>query len=267
MPRSHIHKWWRNLKPALAIPTQWPSKVAAPRCPSSILAKLPAPPAWTFENILLLISGPHLSGEGRCGLSLCWKAVGIYPPPSASSECDTLLLATKGCFIHKVNARAGRSRVKPRDSVAVLPGLKSHACLDLCRVQSGSGRKGSHVVMQESSAASRSQRRMQELPVHQKIPSIRPGGWCNSTSTWILSVATVWDAEGDFCVTFVSWKLSSSSLWDPALWIPAGTVLSWTSSPASVGGNLGIYFSGGFPDSSQPAVPLSDPITLIMTLN
>lgn len=123
------------------------------------------------------------------------------------------------------------------------------------RFSRGSGRKCSHVVMQESSAASCSQRRMHELPMHQKIPSIQTGVRCNSASTLILSVATIWGVEGLSCVTCSHRAGNLPALHHgippAALWMPAGTVLSWASSPASHKGNLGIYFPGGFLDSSQ----------------
>lgn len=88
--------------------------------------------------------------------------------------------------------------MKPRDGpVAVLQGLEVTYLLGF--VLSSVVAQG--LVMQESSAASYSQRRMQELPVHQKIPSIQTGVCCNSASTLILSVATIWGAEGFSSVT------------------------------------------------------------------
>lgn len=127
MPRPHIHKRWRNLKPALAVPTQWPSTVVAPRYPSSPLVKQPVTPCldqdfWKHFSFNLWRS-PFWGRQTRSvsALCWCWKALGIYPLPSASSKCDTLLLATKDCFIHKVNARAGSYRLPAQGGVGWSP--------------------------------------------------------------------------------------------------------------------------------------------------
>lgn len=135
--------------------------------------------------------------------------MGTYPLPSASSKCDTLLLATKDCFIHKVNARAESYTLPAQGGAGGSPGTArccatragSHMPVwTRAGFSHGSGRKCSHGVMQESSVARTAscsqRRRMHKLPMHQKLPSIQTGVLCNSASTLILSAATIWGAEG-----------------------------------------------------------------------
>lgn len=214
MPSSHIRKWWRNLKPALAIPRQWPSKVMAPRYPSSILAKLPVtlcldqdfwkrfafnlwPSSFLGRQAWSVCAALALKGRGYLPTSQCQQR--MWHPAAGHKGLFYSQGECQGWELH--SASTGRSRVKPRDSALLCyQGCKSHASLDPCRVQAGSGRERWHAVMQESSTASCSHGRMQELPMHQKIPSIQTGVWCNSSSTLILSVATIWGAEGHFCV-------------------------------------------------------------------
>lgn len=210
----------RNVKPALAISTQWPSKVVAPRYPSSILAKPPVPPCLDqdfWKQFAFNYWPSSFCGRKMWSVhTLCWhwKAVGIYTLPHASGKCDTLLLATKDFFVRKVNAVAESYKLPAQAGAGW-----SQGTVRCCATRAGdhtpvwtraglshrSVRKCSHAVMQESGAAHMGFLHPEEKDA--QGPAQR--GWYNRNfpasgqecvitvpNTLILSVAILWVAEG-----------------------------------------------------------------------